>query len=214
MNKCLSAAIAATLLSLAAAPASAADFSFTGNLANGDEVQFFNFSVGAPSLVSLVTYSYAGGVNAAGQTITRGGFDPILSLYDATGAKVGFNDDGGCGLVALDTASGQCWDTFFTATLASGNYSVAVSTFANFGPDQLPGVFPGSGHFDFSDVSGASNNPRDSHWAFDVLNVDSAILVPPGAVPEPATWAMMIIGFGAVGSMVRTSRRRNAFVAT
>ena len=33
------------------------------------------------------------------------------------------------------------------------------------------------------------------------------------AVPEPATWAMMIIGFGAVGSMVRTSRRRNVFNA-
>jgi hypothetical protein len=31
------------------------------------------------------------------------------------------------------------------------------------------------------------------------------------AVPEPATWAMMIIGFGAVGSMVRTSRRRQAY---
>ena len=34
---------------------------------------------------------------------------------------------------------------------------------------------------------------------------------PISAVPEPATWAMMIIGFGAVGSMVRTTRRRNAF---
>ena len=33
------------------------------------------------------------------------------------------------------------------------------------------------------------------------------------AVPEPATWAMMIIGFGAVGSMVRTSRRRNDLLA-
>ena len=31
------------------------------------------------------------------------------------------------------------------------------------------------------------------------------------AVPEPATWAMMILGFGAVGTMVRTSRRRCAF---
>lgn len=31
------------------------------------------------------------------------------------------------------------------------------------------------------------------------------------AVPEPATWAMMIIGFGAVGSMARASRRRSAF---
>lgn len=33
------------------------------------------------------------------------------------------------------------------------------------------------------------------------------------AVPEPATWAMMIIGFGGVGSMVRASRHRNAFSA-
>ncbi|MDP3852394.1 THxN family PEP-CTERM protein [Phenylobacterium sp.] len=33
------------------------------------------------------------------------------------------------------------------------------------------------------------------------------------AVPEPSTWAMMIVGFGAVGSMVRSARRRNAFVA-
>ena len=31
-------------------------------------------------------------------------------------------------------------------------------------------------------------------------------------VPEPATWAMMIIGFGAVGMMVR-SRRRLALAA-
>lgn len=30
----------------------------------------------------------------------------------------------------------------------------------------------------------------------------------PGIVPEPATWAMMIIGFGGVGSMLRRSRQR------
>jgi hypothetical protein len=31
--------------------------------------------------------------------------------------------------------------------------------------------------------------------------------VPTSAVPEPATWAMMIIGFGAAGTMVRTRRK-------
>jgi len=31
-----------------------------------------------------------------------------------------------------------------------------------------------------------------------------------GGVPEPATWAMMIIGFGAVGSLARRNRRKLA----
>lgn len=29
-------------------------------------------------------------------------------------------------------------------------------------------------------------------------------------VPEPATWAMMLVGFGAMGTMVRSQRRRGA----
>lgn len=33
------------------------------------------------------------------------------------------------------------------------------------------------------------------------------------AVPEPTTWALMIMGFGAVGSMVRHSRRKLASAA-
>ncbi|UTP38049.1 PEPxxWA-CTERM sorting domain-containing protein [Phenylobacterium sp. LH3H17] len=32
-------------------------------------------------------------------------------------------------------------------------------------------------------------------------------------IPEPATWAMMIIGFGAAGAMLRSNRRRMAFAA-
>jgi PEP-CTERM motif len=38
--------------------------------------------------------------------------------------------------------------------------------------------------------------------------------VGPGAVPEPATWAMMIGGFGMIGGALRYRRRRTrvAFV--
>jgi hypothetical protein len=32
-------------------------------------------------------------------------------------------------------------------------------------------------------------------------------------VPEPATWAMMLLGFGAAGTAMRRSRRRNAQIA-
>ena len=33
---------------------------------------------------------------------------------------------------------------------------------------------------------------------------------PQGAVPEPATWAMMLLGFGGIGMALRRSRRVQA----
>jgi len=42
------------------------------------------------------------------------------------------------------------------------------------------------------------------------VGVERTLISNSGAVPEPATWAMMIIGFGAAGSMIR---RRKAVVA-
>lgn len=57
----------------------AADFSFTGNFEHDDEVQEFNFTVTAPvSGTTLRTWSYAGGTNAAGAEVARGGFVPSL----------------------------------------------------------------------------------------------------------------------------------------
>jgi hypothetical protein len=34
-----------------------------------------------------------------------------------------------------------------------------------------------------------------------------------GAVPEPATWAMMLLGFGAVGAAMRRSRKKGVLVS-
>ena len=44
----------------------------------------------------------------------------------------------------------------------------------------------------------------------DDFRTSTARLGPIGAVPEPAPWAMMILGFGATGAMVRRSRRLRA----
>jgi len=36
---------------------------------------------------------------------------------------------------------------------------------------------------------------------------DNFLTPPPGAVPEPASWAMMLTGFGAIGALVRRRRK-------
>jgi hypothetical protein len=183
-----------TAAALSATPASATDFSFAGTLNDPNQVLFFDFTVSDTSTVTLRSYSYAGGVNAAGQTIDRSGFDPILGVYDATGAKIGENDDGGFNVPA-DTDRNR-YETYFQAALTPGTYKAAVSVYSNFGPDNLnTGVFRNTGSF----------GSRTANFAFDVLNVNTA--VGPGAVPEPATWAMMVIGFAGAGLALRSRRK-------
>jgi hypothetical protein len=61
----------------------------------------------------------------------------------------------------------------------------------------------------FCDVTGAK---RTGNWAFDVLGVNAATGPDTPAVPEPATWAMMLLGFGMVAGVARY-RRRTATVS-
>lgn len=49
-----------------------------------------------------------------------------------------------------------------------------------------------------------SDSSRDNNVALD--NVGISLAAPTDAVPEPATWAMMLSGFGAVGLAVRRKR--------
>ena len=190
---------AATALLLSASAATAADFSYVGALPDPNAVQLFTFNVGSTSTVTLRTYSYAGGTNAAGQVISRGGFDPILALFDGDGFIVAENDDGGNNVPA--DINGRRYDTFLQALLGPGSYTVSVAAFSNFanGPNLANG-FMGGGSF----------GDRTNQWAFDILNVNSAVQVggsQVGAVPEPGTWAMMLLGFGAVGYSMRRRKR-------
>ena len=91
--------------------------SYTGRFAADDDKRLIYFSLTQSGPVTLRTWSYAGGVNAAGTTIPQGGFDPTISVFDAQGNLVAYNRDGGCGTVAADSATSFCWDSFLTLQL-------------------------------------------------------------------------------------------------
>lgn len=177
--------------------AHAADFSFTGNFSNDDEVQPFNFSVvGSSADVILRTWSFAGGTNAAGTEIARGGFDPIVTLFSAaTGIKIDANDDGH---LVPDPVTSQPYDSFLLSNLAPGSYTAALTQYANFSAGNLlTDGFQGSSATNFGS--------RDSHWALDVLNASSASAGVPyiSAVPEPETYAMLLAGLGLLAWRTR-----------
>ena len=208
--------IASCVLTLSSAVSHADDFSFTGNFSSINDVQLFTFTVGASSNVVLRTWSYAGGVNAAGQTIAEGGFDPILALFQGTGASAVYinqNDDGQS-LVPGDAVTGAHYDTYLAVNnLTPGVYTVSVMDYANFAKAPTLGDgFTGGALTDSSctvapgTYCDATGNPRDSHWAFDILGVESATTPPvTSPVPEPSTIALL--GTGLAG-LVQVARRR------
>ena len=210
--------VAGALLSGAAA---ANNFSYTGTFSDYNNVQLFVFNVGASSLVTLDTLSYAGGVNAAGTTIARGGFDPTLALFNSAGVMVKQNDDGGAN-VAADAVTGRQYDSFMQVLLAPGSYTVSILGYGNLviGPNLSNGFTGGAAVPAFVDITGSQ---RDSHWAFDVLNVNSAGTgdqLPRGpaidelavitAVPEPDSYAMLLGGFGLLGFAARRKKGNTA----
>lgn len=132
----------------------AASLSYTGNLDHDDDFRRFDFTVDSTSNVSIRTWSHAGGINAAGDVISDGGFDPLIVLFDNAGTWIGMNDD-------VDGQNGM-YDSLLTWELTGGNYIVAL---AQFGHDlsQMPDLD------DIQWLSGEVNfDGRTSSYALDI----------------------------------------------
>lgn len=188
MNTHLLAFAAAALVSTHAA---AADFSFTGNFARDNDRAEVAFTLDAAGDVTIRSLGFSGGVNAAGTAIDAGGFDPILSLYDANGTLVVDNDD----------ADATTSDPLLALALDAGTYRVFLTQYNNFGPLSLPGAFAFDGEPDFRggfvDFFG---NQRTSAYAFDILGVATA-------VPEIATAQLLLAGIALAGFAARRRAR-------
>lgn len=179
--------------------ASAADFSFTGSFLTDDAKAAFTFNLTAAATVTIRSFGYAGGVNAAGQTVGSGGFDGVVSLYDSASQNIAYGDDG----VTVDPITGAAADPLLTIALAAGSYKLFLTQYDNFGPANLalPFNFEGQPLFrsGFVDFYGSK---RMGNWALDITGVSAA-----AAVPEASTWALMLVGFGIAGYSLRARRR-------
>ncbi|MGZ6018434.1 MAG: PEPxxWA-CTERM sorting domain-containing protein [Phenylobacterium sp.] len=95
------------------------------------------------------------------------------------------NDSGN--LTNITWAGGQVMVTAPLA-LAHGSNTLTFAYTSLPGPDHAG--FQGTG---------------DEGWGLENVQVTGAALA--GGVPEPATWGLMIVGFGGMGAMMRRQRR-------
>ncbi|MBB6505623.1 hypothetical protein F4693_002618 [Sphingomonas endophytica] len=176
---------AATSLLIAAAPASAAPFVSSFDKITTGNVEFgYYYFVGHQA-----SETYSTGLSSvnkltlsltADQNVLR---TPLTFTFSLNGNVIG---------ETTYTASGADLTkalnfSFDPITSASGAYTLLANV--------TTGVAPGAGSVHFS----STTQP---------LTLDSTAVA--AAVPEPATWAMMLVGFGMVGAAARYRRRSTA----
>lgn len=190
------------------------------------------FSLVGPTTVTIQSWGFGGtdgGTNAAGNAISAGGFDELISLWSGTGAGATLIDGSADVLLNYGQYTGCspagtvvvgpgpiCGDLTMQFSLAAGSYTLTLSD-AAYQPNALTccGSTIGDGFADLTgggfqtcNVTGNFNPNTDciaptADWAFD-LNIPT---VGPGTVPEPQTLPLAIYGC-AVVALAR--RFRNA----
>jgi hypothetical protein len=199
--------------------------SYTGTLANPDNSTgtfdstdsfILSLTLGTASDVTLQTYGFGGGVNAAGMTILPGGTDPFVGLFSGTGHGAVFINGTSLDLTnytsdcppahsVTDFGDTTCGDVTLTLDgLAPGIYTVLLSD-GQYIP--CPAVSSGcatlgDGAFDFTggvfcNAIDALTNTRcpnaSGAWALDVTEKSVT-------APEPASPGLLGIGLLVLAS--------------
>lgn len=139
-----------------------------------------------------------------------------------------FNGDGNLGAVTIGTFTFDAGQTFTTAIFQGffGNSEVSSSAEGYLTLDGITiGTCPSTGpcqagpglpiHYEFSPsefsifADGSATLVYNQTGCCIIRLAESTLTLRAveGSVPEPATWAMMLIGFGAIGGSLRHRRR-------
>jgi hypothetical protein len=173
-------------------------FSFSGNLQNpqGDNSKHSTPMLGdlgwtSASDVKVLFNGNEGGGNNAGITINT----ITLSFFTAAGALVGAITNDAGALVYPTVEPGQ----------GSAGFLIGVAPSDTAELTQLQNLLNGAGSTGHVGIYASLSNANGGAETFTAVGAV-------GAVPEPSTWAMMILGFAGVGFMAY--RRRNSAMRT
>ncbi|HTR37087.1 MAG TPA: DVUA0089 family protein [Bryobacteraceae bacterium] len=213
--------------------------SFVGTLTDPIDVFETTFTLAAPTAgITLQTYGFGGGTNAAGTVIASGGTDPFLAIFSGTGAGATMLTDAssnpfgtsldltnyssfqGCPPAGtVDIGGAVCGDiTMALPSLDAGTYTVILSDgqyipFAVFDNGML-----GEG---FVDLTGAQfcnlsinglSCPNDSgNYALDITGLPASA----APVPEPTDVGLSLpVAFVIAGALRRAGRFRRSIWPT
>jgi hypothetical protein len=202
----------ALLLLVSASLASAGAFSYTGTFTQDDDVSYMSFLMTAYGSVTIQSWGFGGGTNAAGVVIPSGGFASVLTLISPDDSVYSDSGSGGCGGCNVDPVFGGTSDAYINLLLDPGLYRVAITELDN-GPagaawsDGLTRAGQGNFTEAFGYVGGPSapfvlmddGSKRTGAWAVDISG-DYA----EAAVPEPASLALAALGL----ALLLAPRRR------
>jgi hypothetical protein len=205
--------------------------SYTGSLASSSDVfsLVFDITGASDATVTIQTWSFGGGTNAAGQSIAAGGFDPFLAIFNGTGPSAAIATDGmgnpygtsdalsnyssftGCPPAATVNLGGAiCGDITMSLALAPGDYTLVLSDALNAANAVYDNGTLGEG---FTDFTGGvfqtcnTNDAGDTTCASDTANYAFDVTTSTGAVtptPEPSAGALLTLGLLAAALLCRT----------
>jgi hypothetical protein len=206
------------------AGAYASTLSYTGQLASPEDIFQLALNLGANETVTFQTYGFGGGANAAGNTISAGGFDPLVAVFSGTGGTASlvqatsdtlsnYGSFEGCppaGTVTVGSSAGNCGDIDMQLPLSAGVYTVLLSDADYFPNAVFDNGTLGEGFFDLTGgafqtcVDANDCNDDSANWALDITT-PSPTGPESSPVPEPAT--LILTGVSAFALVAARKRR-------